>query len=738
MKSKTRVLRTVLVAAAAFALTAALGVQSTAALWTHSELGDQISVSGGSFAGQIAMNGQVVDTTASGNTYKSDNLTLSQANINSIANTGKVAIPLSITTNVTGQLAILPLLSVNARNWSGDSPYIEPSWKLQQLAEGQTCSYSDVSIANFSDGANTLTLNGTGDSNSNPYLVSTYDASASHKYSFCLIGTTPTVACDSGKLGVYAAYRPACGTYSNTGTLTYDKYDGTTDEVQVTDSFNKITEQYDWQAWGNAIDKDVVPADSDKAAVTIMAGYKVVTLDSVPNPDTSSTAISNLPVFESTDTFVAPMITTSSLPAATLGATYDAFFTATGDAVGYTITAGALPDGITLVQETGELSGKPHAVGSSSVTITATNPSGSASKRLTFKVNPVAPIVTVTAGYYHNVYLDSDGRAWSWGRNDIGELGSGIEGDVLTPTEVVGNHRFVAIDSGGYHTLAIDTQGHLWTWGENVKGQLGLGYVSAYVATPTLVSATQTFKAVAANEKHSVALDTSGKLWTWGYNNYGQLGVGDLIDRDTPTAVKPDYSFIAIAAGSYHSLALDTNGHLWGWGHNGSSQLGDLTTTNRLTPVQEASRKVFTSVKAGSGTTMLLDANGKAWAMGVNDSGRLGVGGTTNINTPTAVLGGITFASIEMGYTSSYGIDAAGHLWTWGMNDYGQLGTSTGVKTVPTAVAGTYSVIAAGAYHSVALNSDGKLLASGLNTNGQLGNGAIVNSPSFVFTKPVS
>jgi alpha-tubulin suppressor-like RCC1 family protein len=94
---------------------------------------------------------------------------------------------------------------------------------------------------------------------------------------------------------------------------------------------------------------------------------------------------------------------------------------------------------------------------------------------------------------------------------------------------------------------------------------------------PTLVSKEITFRTVVAGSSHSLALDNKGKLYTWGNNEDGQLGLGDEEHRNIPTLVSKEITFKTIAAGSSHSLALDTKGKLYAWGYNGYGQLGLVT-----------------------------------------------------------------------------------------------------------------------------------------------------------------
>lgn len=296
MNKKIKFLRNSLVAVVVVATGFTLGIQSTAALWADQD-SLPLTASSGAFAGTVEMNGVSIPTTATGDTYKTAAITLNQANVDSIVATGKVAIPLAIKTNISGQAAISPLLSITTKNWNNDTQYIEPSWKLYKIAEGQTCKYSNLGEPNFIAGENTITLNGSGNSNSNPYLIGSYNASAAQTYQFCLVGTAPVVNCESGKVAIHLGYANGCGVYSNTGTVKFDKYDGTIGQTTVTDTFNKVTLKYDWANWGTAIDKDIVASGAQTAAVNITLGYKITSLDGVLDSSVSNSGMNNIPSF---------------------------------------------------------------------------------------------------------------------------------------------------------------------------------------------------------------------------------------------------------------------------------------------------------------------------------------------------------------------------------------------------------------------------------------------------------
>lgn len=244
------------------------------------------------------------------------------------------------------------------------------------------------------------------------------------------------------------------------------------------------------------------------------------------------------------------------------------------------------------------------------------------------------------------------------------------------------------------------------------------------------------FAMFAPGSAHSVALDANGKIYAWGHNAYGQLGDGSTTDRNVPTQVQAPEGvpFKSVGNGTHHSLAVDIDGYAYAWGLNVQGQAGDGSTTNRLSPVKIEALSGIARVTGGAHFSMALDVDGNMHAWGSNSSGQLGTGTTdsSTVPVPTQMPAGVSFESLSSGAFHSVALGSDGEVQAWGASSYGQVGNgSASIEPTPVVVqapAGvSFVAVAAGMYHSMALGSDGNLYAWGQNDRGQLGDGTVTN-----------
>ncbi|MCL2379708.1 MAG: hypothetical protein FWC81_02835 [Coriobacteriia bacterium] len=361
----------------------------------------------------------------------------------------------------------------------------------------------------------------------------------------------------------------------------------------------------------------------------------------------------------------------------------------------------------------------------------------------------------------------NDGRLGSDGRLDTdGRLQFGQPIIVTAPIEVlmprIGENAWTAASAGGNHTLAACANNVLWSFGLNNVGQLGLGdTVQRLLPTEVLCSEGDTSSIdpidpsdeiqISARTTHSLAVCTDGNLWAWGQNNQGQLGLGDTNSRDIPTQV-PDEEisgsrWISAAAGNSYSIGLRDDGTLWSWGATSHGRLGlgghinPVSVLTVLTPTEVlrvGANSRWISIVVGDGRSFALRDDGSLWAWGDSLHRTLGFGDGTGRIAPTkmfvpGVSDGWKMVTTDSAHTLAICRD--GNLWAWGFNNGGQLGFGDRAQRflptkVPTAgISGdTWIYVTTGASHTLAIRDDGTLWAWGNGGNGRLGLG-VINHP---------
>ncbi len=368
-------------------------------------------------------------------------------------------------------------------------------------------------------------------------------------------------------------------------------------------------------------------------------------------------------------------------------------------------------------------------------------------------------VISTNLGY-HNVSIHSDGTLYSWGNNTSGQLGDNSETQRTTPVPVytsgvLNGKSITDVSAGWYHSVALDSDGKLYAWGDNTNGQLGDNSTTSS-SVPVTVNTSgvlngKTITAIAAGVDHTLALDSDGKVYAWGDNTSGQLGDGSNSESEIPVAVSTSgilstKTITAIAIGFYFSVALDSDGKVYTWGYNASGQLGNNSTTDSNVPVAVntsgvLSGKTITAITAGNSHCLILDNAGSLFSWGANNDGQLGNGTyaadsvaiTVNM---TGVLSGKSINTISTGRYHSIALDSDGKVYSWGLNGSGNLGDASYTKRTTAVAVDVSGVlagdivndIAGGSSHCLALGSDGAVYSWGLGTSGQLGVGSTSNS----------
>ena len=270
---------------------------------------------------------------------------------------------------------------------------------------------------------------------------------------------------------------------------------------------------------------------------------------------------------------------------------------------------------------------------------------------------------------------------------------------------------------------------------------------SAIVLGPVIALA---FAAQALVAPVAGAAALNGQVVGFGANAYGEVGNGTTTNALTAARVSGlPFGVSLVAAGARHSMALKSDGSVVAWGKNGVGELGNGGTTDSSTPVAVTGLGAGSGVVAlsgnapplsatslsGNGHSMALKSDGTVLGWGNNNSGQVGNFSTVDQLTPVGVFGlgsGSGVIAISAGGSHSLALKSDGTVLAWGGNNSGQLGngTLTG-SVVPVQILGAGSgvvAVSAGAAFSMALKSNGTVLTWGNNASGQLGNWTFTDS----------
>jgi alpha-tubulin suppressor-like RCC1 family protein len=291
----------------------------------------------------------------------------------------------------------------------------------------------------------------------------------------------------------------------------------------------------------------------------------------------------------------------------------------------------------------------------------------------------------------------------------------------------------------------------------------------------------------ARHSSHTFYMEQLGTVISWGYNNSGQLGTGNFRHLNQPEHVvrgaykgeqflgdNPSNPVVDIAALYRHSLAVTADGKVYGWGANNYGELGITPLGNQTAPMAVSKGEYMgaehlgdnplnriVKVSGGINMSLVLAADGTAFSFGLNDGGQLGVGDTLGRFAPAHVRRGEypgagylgdnpanPIVAIVGGGYHALALTKDGSLYAWGKNNAGQLGTGDmAARPAPARVmAGAYTgspylggnpanrivAIGAGYEHSVVLLEDGTVMMWGNNAEGNLGDGTTGNRPTPV------
>jgi alpha-tubulin suppressor-like RCC1 family protein len=349
------------------------------------------------------------------------------------------------------------------------------------------------------------------------------------------------------------------------------------------------------------------------------------------------------------------------------------------------------------------------------------------------------------------------GQVYAFGSNFFGELGNttnNLTGNQNpTPTRVNlpgAQGKLLAV--GSEFSLAVTSTNQLFAWGLNSNGQIGTA-INAQTINPnptpmrvSLPEASGPPSFVGAGENYSLALTTTGQLYSFGDNDFGENGqMGDTSSHPIPTLVTlpgANGRIVQVAAGTNSSIALTATGQVFGWGDNFDGALGFPTGNMTMDVANSPGQLSFpgeigpvTDIAEGFDYGLAITASGQIFTWGDNERGQLGFPADTNPPpnphpTPFATQlppGSGQPVEAVAGDSFSLVVTSTGQLFSFGDNDEGELGFSGNNPdpsptrvSLPGEIGGVVSA-AAGFNRSLAVTSSGQLFAWGDNFYGELG-----------------
>eukprot|EP01029_Cantina_marsupialis_P020408 TRINITY_DN4779_c2_g2_i1.p1 TRINITY_DN4779_c2_g2~~TRINITY_DN4779_c2_g2_i1.p1 ORF type:complete len:595 (-),score=181.25 TRINITY_DN4779_c2_g2_i1:407-2191(-) len=331
-------------------------------------------------------------------------------------------------------------------------------------------------------------------------------------------------------------------------------------------------------------------------------------------------------------------------------------------------------------------------------------------------------------------------KLFSWGFNDVGQLGCGDKGVDKSSPEIVPalkrKNQAIKISCGTNHMGAISAQGLVFMWGSGKEGQMGTGQRLLNSARPFMIQAVRHMKVkdIVCAENHSLFLLENGEVLATGKGEFGQLGFGPertQVFAPEPIPGLPPIS--SISANKFHSAFVGHNGHVFVCGKGGQGRLGTGSDTDIFSPqpVRSMHQKDISRVACGSNFTLYLsEARNELWqtgCLGYSESDF--EANRETLDTPHLIdpihFNDHTITDISCGVHHAAMV-SGDEAYVWGTDTF--LGTGNLKKSrVPKPIDRMDGVIvkqvACGGAHTLCISKGGRLFGWGNGARGQLGSG---------------
>ena len=335
-------------------------------------------------------------------------------------------------------------------------------------------------------------------------------------------------------------------------------------------------------------------------------------------------------------------------------------------------------------------------------------------------------------------YIGSDGKVTrpvvSVGDQKVTLTATITKGNAITTKDfeitVISFEKASPIYSGVLSSSLLKSDGTIWSWGDNNFNQLGDNTnedknipVQEYTAAADWIMG-------AFGTSHSAHLKSDGTLWSWGWNSmYGQLGDNSLVNKSVAVQEYTQANdWVYVDAGRYITIGVKSDGSLWIWGGDDYGKFGTNVTNQRSVPERGPDGNNWIAIDAGKYHTVAIKSDGTLWSWGGNTDGQLGDGTKENSAIPIQESTHATdWVAVSAGDNYTAAIKSDGTLWSWGLNDDGQLGdgttNSSSIPVQESTHSTDWSVVEGKIRFTAAIKADGTLWAWGDNSEGNLGDG---------------
>ncbi len=289
---------------------------------------------------------------------------------------------------------------------------------------------------------------------------------------------------------------------------------------------------------------------------------------------------------------------------------------------------------------------------------------------------PSGTVITkIAVGEYHTLALDSQGNVWAWGRNDFYQLGSTKPANYVSkPTKVANLPKIIDIECGSYNSFAITEENEVYSWGLNADGECGIGSYTNRTTVNKVKYITDAID-IRAGKNHTIVLRSTGEVYVTGSNMYGELAKnsGQIRKQEIFTKVENLKNIVEIGSGASNGIAVNTSGNVYTWGSNVYGELG-LNSNDILRYGVSKVDKIgdIRYVDGGKNTSVLVNGAGEVYVSGLNKLGGLGNNSTNNIQTFQKLDQSLINNVIDISSGDNYTVFLKTDGTVWGTGDYNQ------------------------------------------------------------------